>query len=103
MCTQYFNCHVIQFVNQELELNRVTLPLSTEDTDTPAAAAGQTKSYDLHMADKFWASHRGSPFPTVADAVQTEVNDYRAREEEVTRLRSAMVRQEWMIHSTVLL
>ena len=46
------------------------------------------------MADKFWASHRGSPFPTVADAVQTEVNDYRAREEEVTRLRSAMVRHD---------
>ena len=73
---------------QELELNRVTLPLAA---DTPGAAV--TKSYDLHATDKFWNSHRGSPFPTVADAVQTEVNEYRTREEEVTRLRSAMVRQ----------
>ena len=62
------------------------MPLAADST-TDAS----TKSYDLHITDKFWNSHRGSPFPTVADAVQTEVNEYRTREEEVTRLRSAMV------------
>ena len=45
------------------QLNRVTLPLAA---DTPGAAS---KSYE----HKFWNSH---PFPTVADAVQTEVNEY---------------------------
>ena len=33
-----------------------------------------------------------SPFPTVAEAVQEELESYRAQEEDVKRLRSAMVR-----------
>ena len=32
-----------------------------------------------------------SPFPTVADAVQAEVNDYKTSEEEVMRLKTVMV------------
>ena len=31
-----------------------------------------------------------SPFPTVADAVQGELNDYKTSEEEVMRLKSVM-------------
>ena len=40
---------------------------------------------------RFWHSHRGSPFPSVAEAVQTEVAEYRAKEEELTKLKSVMV------------
>lgn len=33
-----------------------------------------------------------SPFPTVAEAVQTELDQYRASEDEVKRLKGAMVK-----------
>ena len=32
-----------------------------------------------------------SPFPTVADAIQAEVNDYKGSEEKLMRLKAAMV------------
>lgn len=35
--------------------------------------------------------HRGSPFPTVAEAIQEDLDDYRTKEVEVSRLKNAMV------------
>lgn len=32
-----------------------------------------------------------SPFPTVAESIQTELDEYRASEEEVKRLKNVMV------------
>ena len=32
-----------------------------------------------------------SPFPTVADAIQSELEEYKQSEEEVKRLKTAMV------------
>lgn len=51
-----------------------------------------------------WLTLSPSPFPTVADAVQTEVNDYKASEEEVMRLKSVMVRLSLSVspHSFIL-
>ena len=48
------------------------------------------KTYDLLAGDKFWNMHRGSPFPTVADAVQVELNEYKVSEEEVLKLKKVM-------------
>jgi hypothetical protein len=36
-------------------------------------------------------THKGSPFPTVAEAIQEELEQYRASEEEVKRLKASMV------------
>ncbi len=72
-------------------MNRVTIPKST--TSEPEITALQRvpdKTYDLLAGDKFWGQHRGSPFPTVADAVQSELNEYRASEEEVMKLKKVM-------------
>ncbi|KAK2553789.1 Sec1 family domain-containing protein 1 [Acropora cervicornis] len=80
----------------DLHLNRVVVKEST------STAQGQTdphhrhpnqlklKSYDLSVADKFWGSHKGSPFPTVAESIQKELDEYRASEEEVKRLKNVM-------------
>ena len=46
---------------------------------------------DLTPTDKFWCSHRGSPFPTVAESFQEEFEDYKASEGEVKRLKESMV------------
>lgn len=98
--------------SQELELNRLSIPPAS----TGGSEATQTKSYDLQSQDRywlpslsaslfpfiplpptissfvrFWQTQRGSPFPTVAEAVQTELAEYRAKEEEVTKLKSVMV------------
>ena len=46
---------------------------------------------------RFWYTHRGSPFPSVADSVQNEVSEYKSKEEEITRLRTAMVYNECVV------
>lgn len=77
----------------EFQLNRVTLPAPPPSEVGGAEAllpGNQEKTYDLLPTDKFWQTHRGSPFPTVADAVQAEVNDYKTSEEEVMRLKTVM-------------
>lgn len=72
----------------EMQLNRVTLPQATEESG--ASPQEPEKTYDLLVSDRFWQTHRGSPFPEVADAVESEVKDYKASEEEVMRLKSVM-------------
>ena len=51
----------------------------------------KTRACDLDSRDRFWMSHKGSPFPTVAEAIQEELEQYRSSEEEVKRLKASMV------------
>jgi hypothetical protein len=75
----------------DLSLNRVEIH-ETVDAKSPGRALSQKKkrSYDLNPTDKFWHSQKGSPFPTVAEAVQEELESYKAQEDEVRRLKRAM-------------
>ncbi|KAL0267545.1 UNVERIFIED_CONTAM: hypothetical protein PYX00_009791 [Menopon gallinae] len=72
-----------------LNLNRVIIEESTGSTPSGGARA-KTKSYQLDPNDKFWLSHKGSPFPTVVEAIQEELEQYRSSEEEVKRLKKSM-------------
>ncbi|KHJ43729.1 Sec1 family protein [Trichuris suis] len=69
------------------ELNRVIIP----------SAGGNCQEFDVAVSDKFWNTHKGSslpafsPFPNVAEAIQVELENYRTREEEIRKLKSAMV------------
>ncbi|OQR79426.1 sec1 family domain-containing protein 1-like [Tropilaelaps mercedesae] len=76
----------------DYKLNRVTLEEAVGPPDLLTGAKPRTKSrtYDLSVNDKFWQQHKGSPFPTVAEAVQEELEKYRASEEEVKRLKAQM-------------
>ncbi|ALC38230.1 Slh [Drosophila busckii] len=62
--------------------------------DEPGAAATgarkKPKACDLDRADRFWITHKGSPFPTVAEAIQEELESYRNSEEEIKRLKTTM-------------
>lgn len=73
-----------------LKLNQIKI----EDGSIAASGARpkrpSVKTYDLNVSDKFWQQHKGSPFPQVAEAVQEELESYRAQEDEVKRLKSAM-------------
>ncbi|XP_048586451.1 sec1 family domain-containing protein 1 [Nematostella vectensis] len=81
----------------ELHLNRVVVretPPQVND-DHPDAhhrhpKQVKVKTYDLHNTDKFWNSHKGSPFPNVAESIEKELNEYKASEEEVKRLKNVM-------------
>ena len=85
----------------DYNLNRVVVQESEGDSNhhqqeghhrhTPAQKA-KIKSCDLNPSDKFWVSYRGSPFPTVAESIQEELEDYKASESEVKRLKESMVR-----------
>ncbi|KAI4463368.1 vesicle protein sorting-associated [Holotrichia oblita] len=59
-------------------------------SDTQTGAKSKTKPYELDSKDKFWTTHKGSPFPTVAEAIQEELEQYRSSEEEVKKLKSSM-------------
>jgi sec1 family domain-containing protein 1 len=48
------------------------------------------KACDLDSRDKFWMSHKGSPFPTVAEAIQEELEQYRSCEDEIKKLKTSM-------------
>ncbi|KAK2141155.1 hypothetical protein LSH36_1153g00057 [Paralvinella palmiformis] len=72
-----------------------TVQAEIEEGEVKQPTAGarpkkKKKSYDLNPTDRFWQSHKGSPFPTVAEAVQEELESYRAQEDEVKRLKVAM-------------
>lgn len=76
-----------------LKLNRVEIE---EASDTPVHAGStrhgkkKSKAYELGTHDKFWQTERGCSFPTVAEAVQRELDAYRAQEDEVRKLKAAM-------------
>ncbi|RWS05560.1 sec1 family domain-containing protein 1-like protein, partial [Dinothrombium tinctorium] len=75
----------------DLKLNQVKFEESSDiNVSTGARPKSSVKCFDLNPADKFWQQHKGSPFPQVAEAVQEELEAYRASEEEVKRLKTAM-------------
>ena len=76
----------------DLRLNRVEIE---EVLDEPAHSPSRKprtkkKAYDMGSKDQFWMSQKGSPFPTVAEAVQEALDAYRAEEDEVKKLKAAM-------------
>lgn len=73
----------------ELSLNRVIVEDDNEKS-TSTGAKSKMKACDLDSRDKFWSSHKGSPFPTVAEAIQEELEQYRSSEDEIKKLKSTM-------------
>jgi hypothetical protein len=61
----------------DMKLNRVTVN-STEGGKT------QKRSYDLDSKDYFWAKNASTPFPQVAEDIDTELNRYRSDANEIT-------------------
>lgn len=72
----------------DLALNRVHV----EDEEKPQGGARPKgkNACDLNSTDKFWRTHKGSPFPTVAEAIQEELEQYRNSEDEIKRLKTTM-------------
>lgn len=69
-----------------MKLNRVTIPVREGEQ---AALSGQlnNRTFDLDKKDTFWAANAGLPFPMVAEAVETALQQYK---DEVTKInRSA--------------
>jgi hypothetical protein len=61
----------------DMKLNRVTVT-STE------AGKQQKRSYDLDSQDYFWKKNATTPFPQVAEEIDSELNKYRADANEIT-------------------
>ncbi|XP_072385254.1 protein sly1 homolog [Diabrotica undecimpunctata] len=70
----------------DLALNRVTI----EESVPTGGARAKSRSCELDSKDKFWSTHKGSPFPTVAEAIQEELEQYKSSEGEVKKLKSSM-------------
>jgi hypothetical protein len=70
----------------DLSLNRVVI----DDDNEKGGAKRKSKSCDLDNRDKFWSSHKGSPFPAVAESIQEELESYRSSEDEIKKLKSSM-------------
>lgn len=74
----------------DFSLNRVAVDDDEENKGHGGARSKHKKSYDLDANDKFWKTHKGSPFPTVAEAIQEELEQYRNSEDEIKKLKSTM-------------
>lgn len=74
----------------DLSLNRVVVAASDDDHGDSGGAKAKNKACDLDDRDRFWTSHKGSPFPQVAEAIQEELEQYRNSEDEIKRLRTSM-------------
>ncbi|XP_045768740.1 protein sly1 homolog [Maniola jurtina] len=72
----------------DLSLNRAVVP----ESSGPAIPGQKTKTRtcDLDSRDPLWSEHKGSPFPTVAEAIQEDLDKYRSSEAEVKKLKSSM-------------
>nr|XP_053650238.1 sec1 family domain-containing protein 1-like [Cherax quadricarinatus] len=68
-----------------LSLNRVTV---TEQDAAHPTNRTKTKEYDLSNLDSFWRAHKGSAFPDVAAAVETELEEYKKAETHIKGLKS---------------
>lgn len=74
----------------DLSLNRIMLDDDEKEKAAMTGAKRKSKPMDLDNRDKFWMSHKGSPFPTVAEAIQEELEQYRNSEEEIKKLKTTM-------------
>lgn len=79
----------------DFNLNSVTVhEASSSGGDELGAGARPKKkraqTFNLAPLDKFWQKYKGNPFPEVAEAVQSEIEEYKGHEEEVQRLKAAM-------------
>jgi hypothetical protein len=75
----------------DFKLNRVEIEEADESaTTTDGRHSSKRRTYDLIPTDKFWKQQKGNPFPTVAEAIQEELERYRQSEDEVKRLKTAM-------------
>ncbi|XP_050346666.1 protein sly1 homolog [Nymphalis io] len=72
----------------DLSLNRAVVPESSAPI-APGQKA-KTRICDLDSKDPLWSEHKGSPFPTVAEAIQEDLDKYRSSEAEVKKLKSSM-------------
>ncbi|XP_056642242.1 protein sly1 homolog [Diorhabda carinulata] len=70
----------------ELSLNRVII----EESTPSGGVRAKSRSCELDSKDKFWCTHKGSSFLTVAEAIQEELEQYKSSEEEVKKLKSSM-------------
>lgn len=74
----------------DLSLNRVQVPEDGADEAGGVRSKAARKACDLDARDKFWRTHKGSPFPTVAEAIQEELEQYRNSEDEIKKLKTSM-------------
>ncbi|XP_075974862.1 sec1 family domain containing Slh [Anticarsia gemmatalis] len=73
----------------DLSLNRAVVPENVGAATVPEKKA-KTRVCDLDSKDPLWTEHKGSPFPTVAEAIQEDLDKYRSSEAEVKKLKSSM-------------
>ncbi|KAK7098909.1 sec1 family domain-containing protein 1-like [Littorina saxatilis] len=76
----------------DYRLNRVEIEEVLDEAAHSPSRKPRTKkkAYDMGHRDQFWLTQKGSPFPTVAEAVQEALDAYRVEEDEVKKLKSAM-------------
>ncbi|KAJ2950086.1 hypothetical protein O0L34_g11427 [Tuta absoluta] len=73
----------------DLSLNRAVVPENVGAAPIPGQKS-KTRVCDLDSRDPLWTEHKGSPFPTVAEAIQEDLDKYRSSEAEVKKLKSSM-------------
>ena len=69
----------------DLKLNRVEI---VEEKSHQGEL--KKKIYNLTNLDKFWNQQKGNPFPTVAEAIQEDLEEYKKKENELSSIKQKM-------------
>lgn len=65
-----------------MRLNRLTVPV---DSAGDESAPPKPKSYDVDEGDGFWAAHAGEPFPAVAEAVHSAIQEFERKRADMSK------------------
>ncbi|GME62660.1 Sec1-like protein [Neofusicoccum parvum] len=71
----------------KMHLNRITVELPADEMNPTKGVT--RKSYDLNASDFFWAKNAGAPFPNVAEAIDTELQQYKQDSDDITKKTGA--------------
>eukprot|EP01097_Dermamoeba_algensis_P005802 TRINITY_DN3663_c0_g1_i1.p1 TRINITY_DN3663_c0_g1~~TRINITY_DN3663_c0_g1_i1.p1 ORF type:complete len:642 (-),score=150.36 TRINITY_DN3663_c0_g1_i1:195-2120(-) len=75
----------------DMKLNGVTIMVEEEGDGSGGKTVKESKkTYSLDpIEDTFWANNMSSPFPKVAVEVQSELNDYKSKMEEIEKIKAS--------------
>ena len=75
----------------QYHLNSVSISESTNsDVHSGVQSKQKFRKCDLGNNDTFWVINKGEPFPNVAERIQQELEEYRLKEEDISRIKKDM-------------
>eukprot|EP00096_Caligus_rogercresseyi_P009495 TRINITY_DN3238_c0_g1_i2.p1 TRINITY_DN3238_c0_g1~~TRINITY_DN3238_c0_g1_i2.p1 ORF type:complete len:503 (-),score=165.64 TRINITY_DN3238_c0_g1_i2:55-1563(-) len=71
-------------------LNYAMNKVSISEKSSSEGGPSKTRVCSLDPNDAFWNSHKGTPFPQVAEKIQEDLEEYKSREDQIKKMKHEM-------------